>query len=161
MKTYSRNDFIKFFTDRVKAKKNSSVRPPYNIEFDLFEQNCPECTGQCVSVCEEQIIEISEDGIPFLNFNKGGCTFCEACLEACEKDVLIAPEENKILANIHLDFTTCLAWNSTTCQSCKDACDYNAIFFEGLRNPNIRKDNCTRCGFCVNICPANSIEITP
>ncbi len=160
-KIYSRSDFIKFFTDRVKTEKKSYLRPPYNNNPELFVEFCPECPGQCASICEEQIIERAEDGTPFINFNNGGCTFCKACLNACEKGVLSTDEETIIKANIHLDFTTCLAWNSTTCQSCKDTCEKDAIFFEGLINPNIRRDKCTRCGYCVNICPANSIEITP
>ena len=161
MKTYSRNEFIKFFTDRIKGEKKTYIRPPYSTGPNLFDQVCPECPGQCASICEEQIIEIAENGTPFLNFGKSGCTFCSACLDACEKGVLVAPEKKVITANIHLDFTTCLAWNSTLCQSCMNTCEVDAIFFAGLKNPNIRKDACTRCGMCIASCPVKSIEITP
>ncbi|KAA3610191.1 MAG: ferredoxin-type protein NapF [Calditrichaeota bacterium] len=161
MKTYNRTEFIKFFTNRLKADKVEYIRPPYNSDPNLFDKLCPECPELCAKICEEQIIDISDEGTPFINFDKGSCTFCAACLDVCEKGVLAVKEQNRIEAQIHLDFTTCLAWRNTLCQSCKDACNYDAIFFDGLKNPNIRKDACTHCGFCVEPCPSKSIEIKP
>jgi ferredoxin-type protein NapF len=161
MKTYNRTEFIKFFTDRIKGEKESFIRPPYNADPNLFDDICPQCPAPCADTCEEQIIEIAENGTPFINFEKGGCTFCADCLDACDKSVLTDPKKSIIEANIHLDFTSCLAWNGTLCQGCMDVCDVDAIFFDGIKNPNIRKDVCTHCGMCVPLCPVKSIEITP
>ncbi len=159
MKSYSRSEFIKFFTDRVKGEKKACLRPPYNDNPEIFEKVCPSCAGLCARICEEQIIEIGEEGTPVINLKKGGCTFCRACLDVCEKDVLNLKEDRFIKAKIHLNFTTCLAWNETVCQSCKEACTYDAILFDGLKKPNIRKDECNRCGICVPVCPEGSINI--
>ncbi len=158
-KKYSRSEFLSFFRDRFK-RKIDIIYPPFAVDEDRFAEECPACSGRCVPVCPQQIIQRNEDGIPRLNFSVDGCTFCAECADACEPDVLVTGEPERILADIHLDFSRCLAWQGTICQSCKDICPEQAIFFEGMKNPNIRKDVCTRCGFCVAACPVNCIRIS-
>jgi len=158
-KKYTRSEFFSFFLDRVR-QKSKLIYPPYSIDEDNFSNICPDCSGRCVVVCPQQIIERNQKRIPYLDFSTDGCTFCGACAEACEPGVLNQGQPNLIFGDIHLDFNSCLAWNDTICQSCKDVCPEDAIFFEGIKNPNIRKDVCTRCGLCLSVCPTESIQIS-
>ena len=46
----------------------------------------------------------------------------------------------------------------TGCKMCGDACDFDAISFiidkEGFWYPKVDYDQCTKCGVCINYCPA-------
>lgn len=150
-----------FFTTLLKQKhgdKNTAMLP-YAKDARLLEENCKDCkTKECVNSCEENIIFLNKDDIPFVDFNKGGCTFCDKCLLDCSKDFL-NNSLRSISANITLDMSSCLSHNQTMCFSCKDVCTVNAISFLGLFKPTIDYNICTKCGFCIGICPTNSIEI--
>jgi len=147
------------FRDASVHNKEEVIRPPYNNEEVLFHQQCHNCAGECANVCEMEIIQISEDKTPHLSFAKSGCTFCDACANACEFGVLSLENRNDIKANIFLSTSSCLAWNATMCFSCKDPCLDNAIVFEGLFKPVIDMSKCTACGFCISRCPISAIEI--
>jgi ferredoxin-type protein NapF len=144
-----------------KDVKSLPIRPPYNEDNSLFRKHCPECTDTpCVNVCEEDIIKIDSDNIPFLSFKNGGCTFCEECAKACPNEVLILNNETKnlISAKFNIDINSCLAWNEVICSTCRDVCDEHAVEFFGLFRPMINMDKCTACGFCFSVCPPYSIK---
>ncbi len=143
-----------------KEKRETPIRPPYNDDPDLFFRLCPECEEKsCAGVCEEDIIEIREDGTPGLIFQKNGCTFCDACLEACKEEVLSDKTLNFIQASVEIDILKCMAWHGTICSSCKDPCLEDAIKFLGLFRPEIESKRCTACGWCIPVCPAGAIKI--
>ncbi len=158
-KKYSRGEFLSLFLRRLQSSP-AVIHPPYAADETKFSGVCPDCSGRCVAVCPQKIIKRAVSGIPQLDFSVDGCTFCTACAEACELGVLDQEGAGRISAQIHLDFNTCLAWNGTICQSCEDACPEEAIFFNNMKNPNIRKDVCTSCGFCILVCPVGSIQIS-
>lgn len=145
-------------------KKNHDkkvVRPPYSKEETLFHKYCPECEDTlCVSICEEEIIKIDEDKTPYLDFTKGGCTFCKECAKVCPSGVLDLESDKEIDAKFNINISTCLAWNNVMCSSCRDVCYDDAIEFFGVFRPTIESQKCTSCGFCYNVCPPYSIEIT-
>ncbi len=148
----------------LKGEKRESqphtVRPPYNSDPDLFHRLCPECADKpCAGVCEEEIIEIDEEGTPVLSFSKRGCTFCDACLDACEPGVLSDKTLNSINAVVEIDVLKCMAWHQSICSSCKDPCLEDAIAFLGLFRPQIVSDRCTGCGWCIHVCPSDAINI--
>lgn len=157
-KRYSRSEFLSFFRDKIKPRE-VLIRPPYAVDESRFSDICPDCSGRCVPVCPQQII-VRRQGVPRLDFSSSGCTFCLVCAESCELGVLQMGQPARIIADIHLDFSRCLAWQGTICQSCKDACPEEAIVFDGMKNPNIRKDVCTRCGLCLSVCPVSCIKIS-
>jgi len=101
---------------------------------------------------------LDKNGIPLIDLNRSGCTFCDKCLLSCNKDFLDSNLKS-IFADIVLDTNSCLSHNQTMCFSCKDICMANAIKFNGLFNPTIEENICTKCGFCINVCPVASIEI--
>ena len=147
------------FTGDSEAKSKIMLRPPYNNNEELFYNACKQCEGKCSTACEEEIIKIAEDKTPYLSFDKSGCTFCDACVSACEFGVLIMEAKSNINANITLSTSSCLAWNDVICFSCKEPCLDNAIVFDGLFKPIIDMSKCTKCGFCVSRCPSLAIEM--
>ena len=156
----NRRDLFSFGTKFFKneEKKPFVVLPPYLKDIHKLTL-CETCEEKnCINSCETNIIFGDANGKPFLDFLNGGCTYCDKCLEACDKNVL---EDNtiKIKAKLEIEILSCLAWNQTMCFSCKDRCLDNAINFIGLFRPIINQDICTNCGFCYNVCPINAIKI--
>jgi ferredoxin-type protein NapF len=133
--------------------------PPYCTNMDKAMESCLECAQPCVTACPEEIIYTGKGNLPRLNFTGSACTYCEKCAEACPHGVLSLSNPARIGANVTLNQTDCLAWNQVICNSCKDACDHNAILYEGMKNPRIDVEACTRCGFCVKPCPVDAISI--
>ena len=140
------------------VNKEIKIRPPYAKESTLFGTECPQCTGVCGTVCEEEIIKFGKDKIPYLDFSQNGCTYCEECLIACEPGVLSDPEL-KIQASIRINPAKCMSWQDVMCFSCKEPCLDDAIIFSGLFRPEISSEQCTACGFCMARCPSSAIEI--
>lgn len=156
------NSFTSSFRQTSKQEvKESIIRPPYYADLESFSKLCVACdTKSCVSVCEEKIIFIMNDGTPMLDLTTStGCTFCDECALACEADVLQVDKIRQIDALIEIDILKCLSWHQTMCFSCKDPCLENAIDFLGMFRPSIDQNKCTSCGFCVARCPSNAITI--
>lgn len=161
MADVSRREAFSSLASRFKKTKDDKplhVRPPYNEDEHLF-QICLECEGKsCISVCEEDIIKLDGDKIPFLSFENSGCTFCEECANVCPNEVLVLNQEHWIRARFNIDINSCLAWNNVMCSSCADACDESAINFLGVFRPTINMEVCTGCGFCYGVCPPYAVK---
>ncbi|QFR43682.1 ferredoxin-type protein NapF [Sulfurimonas sp. CVO] len=139
-------------------KQEKLLRPPYYTDESLFHNECSKCDAACATVCEEDIIKISDDKTPYLVFSNSGCTYCDKCAEACKFGVLNIENKKLINATITINKNSCLSWNHTMCFSCKDPCLDNAIDFQAMFMPTIN-DKCTACGFCISRCPTNAIHI--
>jgi ferredoxin-type protein NapF len=141
------------------------VRPPYGLNESLFQSECVTCESKaCVASCEEKIIVLDEKGVPTLGFSVNGCTFCEACAEVCEADVLSIERSGGaewINARFRIQVEGCMAHNGVICFSCKEPCMEDAILFNGMFNPVIDEDKCNGCGFCLGRCPTQAIEYAP
>ena len=161
-----REVFTSLFGRKTKKIQNELcvIRPPYHQEGEDFEAQCVTCQETpCVHACEEKIIALSATQTPFLDFSKGGCTFCEACANACGKGVLSLQENvNQAFLNLDvaIDMLSCMAWHQSLCNSCLDACQEHAIRFLGLFRPQIEMQRCTGCGMCVHICPSDAIRVS-
>lgn len=142
------------------GSKSNVIRPPYYQDESDFHKHCIECEGTCGNVCEEHIIKIADDKTPYLDFSHSGCTYCDACVHACEFGVLNVESKQLIHAHVSIDILKCLSWNQTMCFSCKDPCFDDAIVFLGMFRPEIQSDKCTACGFCIKACPTMAISIT-
>jgi len=162
MNEMSKRDGFASLASRFKKngdEKPLHVRPPYNEDSSLFYTLCMACEDKpCVHACEEDIIKIDGDKIPFLSFEKSGCTFCEECAKVCPSGVLILNQNSFISVKFNIDINSCLAWNSVMCSSCKDVCYEDAINFLGVFRPTIDMDKCTGCGFCYGVCPPYAIK---
>ncbi len=126
----------------------------------FFQKVCTTCEDKpCVAVCDEKIIQVLEDGSVCLDFSKKGCTYCEECAKVCEKGILVLGDEPILISvKITLNITKCLAWHGTICSTCADVCFDKAIKFLGMFRPEINYENCTNCGFCIGVCPVDSIS---
>jgi len=159
-----RRELFSFLSSSVKSfgeEKTSEeivVRPPYFLCEDAFATGCQSCDGVCASLCQEQIIIISEDKTPKLDFSKRGCTYCDECAIGCPNDVLRVENKKNILNKIVINQEKCVSWHGVMCFSCKDPCYDNAIDFQAMFMPKIN-EKCTNCGFCISRCPADAIDI--
>jgi len=142
-----------------KEEQQKPIRPPY-ITKDSDFSLCLECNGDCVDVCETNIIKLDENNSPYLDFSNNGCTFCDECANICEKNVLEIKNKSKIDIIIKINQLSCMSWSKSICFSCKDPCLDNAIKFHGMFYPEIITESCTGCGFCIKYCPCNAIEIS-
>jgi len=139
-------------------KKRAIIRPPYCTDELLFD-NCIDCDGKCALVCEEEIIKISKDKIPYLDFSKSGCTYCDECAVVCEFDVLKIENKKNIAVNISINKDKCISWDGVMCFSCKEPCLEDAINFRAMFMPELDQSKCTSCGFCIARCPTYAIDI--
>ncbi|QOP45300.1 ferredoxin-type protein NapF [Sulfurimonas paralvinellae] len=159
-----RRELFSFLSSSVKEAVREQkdemmiIRPPYYSDVDAFVTECQNCEGECASLCQEQIIVITEDKTPQLVFNSRGCTYCDECAVACPSDVLLVENKHLIEASIVINKNKCLSWQGVMCFSCKDPCLENAIDFKAMFMPEIN-DKCTNCGFCIGRCPADAIDI--
>lgn len=153
----SRRDFLR---GAFGARETDVLRPP-GFDPQQFSALCRDCDA-CHAVCPEQIIVADSKGKARLDFNAGECTFCGACAEACPTGALLTervpdwPWKAQIAAS-------CLSLNGTACRSCQDACDAGAIRFTlmpgGKAQPVLDQAQCTGCGACVFICPAQAVDV--
>ncbi len=146
------------FVQKDKNDYQLTIRPPYYNQEQDFEL-CLDCEYKpCIVSCEENIIYL-KDHKPSLEFQSGGCTYCDDCAVACPSGVLDIKYKKYIKASFKIDTIKCMSWQGTMCFSCKDPCLDGAIVFDGLFKPTINDSLCTSCGFCVKPCPTIAIEI--
>ncbi len=135
------------------------LRPPWAAED--FETACTGC-GDCLSACPEAILVRGAGGLPEVDFARGECSFCRACVEACSEPAF-APEADPPW---HLEVRIgedCLARRGVLCQSCGDSCPEAAIRFAPLLGaapqPAVDAEACSGCGACVSACPAEAVAV--
>lgn len=101
-----------------------------------------------------------ERGLPSIDPARGGCTFCNACIEACPTEALRADRLWPWRAQLR---DSCLAFNAIACSTCADFCTTGAISLHPRRGsapqPQVDQDRCTGCAECVGACPASAISL--
>jgi len=128
---------------------------------DAFADLCQRC-DDCISACEESILVAGDGGYPTVDFQRGGCSFCGACAQACRHAALdrTLAQPWRLVATIGAD---CLSAQGITCRSCGDACESRAIRFRlqlgGRALPTLDASLCSGCGSCIAICPTHVIHI--
>ena len=161
-----RRELFSFLSSSVKESLQEKkveeviVRPPYFEDINAFDIECQNCEGFCATSCQEQIIIISEDKTPRLDFSKSGCTYCDDCAVACTPNVLTVENKSIIDATIEINQTSCMSWDGVMCFSCKDPCLEDAIEFKAMFMPTIDQEKCTSCGFCISRCPSYAIGVS-
>jgi len=150
-----------FFRGRPRPKVE--IRPPWALAEALFTDTCTRC-NDCLRACPEQIIVIGDGGYPTIDFMRGECTFCGACVDACKPRALVRNEEEQAAwSHKAVIGDTCLPRRGVECRVCEDFCDARAIRFTprlgGSPLPVIASEKCTGCGACIAPCPVNAISI--
>ncbi len=142
------------------------IRPPWAMPEALFTARC-ERSGDCIKICPEGILIKGSGGFPVVDFTRGHCTFCRACVEACRHSAFALTQDNDEPAwRLDVAITEqCLALQGIVCRSCGDACESAAIRFQlktgGRSVPQVVEQLCTGCGECLAVCPKRSISILP
>ncbi|RLA07282.1 MAG: ferredoxin-type protein NapF [Gammaproteobacteria bacterium] len=154
----SRRDFLR-------GKKGNSIYPPWAIS--TFIDVCNRC-GDCVNVCPLKIIKIGGGGYPVVDFNIGGCDFCQKCVEVCQgqTQALSLKSLDNPAWSMQLVITDkCILDKGIHCRSCEESCDVGAIIYKMKKQDMkvmgdiiIDNEKCTNCGYCVSVCPTNAIE---
>ena len=153
---------------RGKLTHKPALRFPWGISESVFTSQCNQCQD-CLKSCEEKIIVTDEQGFPKIDFTKGECTFCQKCLQSCEQPLfkpmalIESNQENPWPAVLEIN-NKCLAKSEIYCQSCRDACETQAITFSyknsSIPKPEINLDDCNQCGACISTCPQDSLVFT-
>lgn len=126
-----------------------------------FVDLCRRC-DDCIRACERALIVRGDGGFPTVAFDRGGCSFCGACAEACRHGALQrdAGPAWRLKAVIGDD---CLSTRGITCRACGDVCETRAIRFRlqigGRATPGVDAAQCTGCGSCIAICPTRVVTI--
>jgi Na+-translocating ferredoxin:NAD+ oxidoreductase RNF subunit RnfB len=120
--------------------------------------------GDCVRVCEFDAIHMNpETGLPEVIDQK--CTACNACVEACPKNIIElrkrAKRDRKIFVSCINEDKGGIAKKSCTvacigCGKCEKVCPYDAITVENFL-AYIDPIKCKLCRKCVPECPTNAI----
>lgn len=159
-KTISRRQFLRGNFH----KETENIRPPWASPESDFIDACSRC-NKCIDKCPEMIIVKGDGGFPIVNFNLGGCTFCQECVTACDEGALSISSADQSPWNLIADFSAeCISLHGVTCRSCADSCEEEAISFRyqvgGISQPEIDKKSCTGCGFCIATCPVKAIKVS-
>lgn len=87
-------------------------------------------------------------GFPEIDFQRAECSFCQACVQACEAVIFTSVEQTawQIKASIS---DRCLPYHQVECRSCQDSCETRAIKFRprlsGIAQPELDLPACTGC----------------
>ena len=113
--------------------------------------------------CEPGIIRLHPEnhllaGVPYLSFERGGCTLCNDCVERCPETPGEVPPPARLGLAV-VDRAACVAWDGVVCVSCRLACPHQAIEMKGDMRPTVTTGACNGCGFCVSVCPTEAIRV--
>ncbi len=143
----------------LNRRKIDLIRPPHAAE-KAVRENCSGCKA-CITACPEGILIAGRANTPVVVFNKGSCVFCGACAEACSEAVYdLSATAWGHVAEIN---ESCFLQHGVTCQSCRDACETEALKFEfrlGIVGTIlVNEEVCTGCGGCLAVCPTGAIDL--
>lgn len=139
------------------------VRPPWSRDELTFTDICSRC-GDCIKACETQILYAGQGGFPEVDFKKGECTFCEACVKNCKEDVFISTRQPAWNLKVSIE-ENCLAKQGVICMVCGEQCETRAIRFipqvGQVPQPQMSLAACNGCGACYQPCPTQAIKLNP
>ncbi|HDR1921431.1 TPA: ferredoxin-type protein NapF [Pasteurella multocida] len=149
-------------SEKVKIQGFQGIRPPWSVDEQRFIQDCDRC-GDCIAVCETQILIKGEGGFPEVQLRHGECTFCHKCVDVCQQPVFRPLSELAWTHKVAIN-KQCLTSKAVECRSCEDSCEMRAIYFKrqlgGISQPLLALENCNGCGACLRSCPVSAITLS-
>lgn len=147
---------------RGRPRPKAELRPPWAGAENAFIDACTRC-GDCLRACREGIIVSGDGGYPAIDFARGECSFCAACVAACQPQALLRRAGEAPWPYWARLGPACLPAQGVECRVCGDYCGERAIRFPprlgGSPLPEIDAARCTGCGACLKPCPANAIRV--
>ncbi|MCC2113519.1 MAG: ferredoxin-type protein NapF [Hyphomicrobiales bacterium] len=138
------------------------IRPPFALAEERFIEACTRC-DDCIRVCQPGIMVRGDGGFPEIDFSRGGCTFCDACADACHFGAFGTERGERRLNFVAEATTACLDRKGVACRLCENWCPEDAIRFRpmigGRSEVIINRARCTGCGACVEPCPAAAMSM--
>ncbi|PVX52569.1 RnfABCDGE-type electron transport complex B subunit [Balneicella halophila] len=121
--------------------------------------------GECVDACNFNAMYMDEStGLPVVI--EDNCVACNACVEACPKDLLelrnVGPKSRRIFVSCRNEAKGAIAKKSCEvacigCSKCFKECKFDAITIAN-NLAYIDDDKCVLCRKCVPVCPTNAIH---
>ena len=149
-------------SQQIKQQGFRGIRPPWSVDENDFITACTRC-GDCIQVCETQILIKGSGEFPEVSFAQGECTFCHKCVESCRQPVFRPTDELPWLHKVEIS-DTCLIKQKVECRSCGDSCEMRAIRFKpalgGIAQITLNEADCNGCGACISSCPVSAIKIS-
>ena len=149
-----------FFRGRPRPK--AEIRPPWALAETEFTDRCTRC-NDCLGACPEHIVVAGDGGFPTVDFTRGACTFCGACVDACKPLALHRVEGQAPWSLKAVIGPACLPHKGVECRVCGDFCEPRAIRFlpqlSGTSQLTLDAALCTGCGACQAPCPAQAIRL--
>lgn len=142
------------------------IRPPWSKPEEIFLEQCARC-DDCITKCQQKIIQRGRGGFPQIDFKRGFCTFCGDCVKVCGYGALAFSSNLEQLPwSLSIKIKDdCLAKNGVVCRICGERCEESAIHFQlqtgGRAKPTINLELCSGCGECFSVCPSQSVNIQP
>ena len=158
-----------YSVSKLDAKTNEVfLRPPGALDERDFISRCLKC-GQCIAICPQKAISplIAEKNFkkantPIMIFQYAACDLCKnenkmLCIKICPTGALSDIQRKDVRIGIaKIIKENCIAWQSTGCSICKDACPEKAIeLTPNALEPIITENLCNGCGICQKICPTS------
>ncbi|MHB8808552.1 MAG: ferredoxin-type protein NapF [Desulfobulbaceae bacterium] len=154
----------RFLPRRGTDKSPASYRllPPWALAEQVFRAKCDHCHA-CLDRCENKILITDSAGCPVVDFSRGFCNFCGACVKSCPVD-LFRPLQSLPPWSVKAVVTAaCLAHNNVLCRTCAEHCPEDAIIFPKqagtISAPRILAERCNGCGACYSPCPTGAIDM--
>lgn len=151
-----------FLTGRGTDKSTPSHRllPPWALADQVFRSKCDHCRA-CLDRCENKILIADNAGCPVVDFSRGACSFCGACVQSCPRE-LFRPFQSLPPWSVKAAVTAaCLAHDNVLCRACAEHCPEAAIIFPrqagAISEPRILTERCSGCGACFSPCPTGAI----
>ncbi|MFQ5719400.1 MAG: 4Fe-4S dicluster domain-containing protein [Acidobacteriota bacterium] len=148
------------------------LRPPGALDEEAFVAACEHC-GKCQTACPHDIILPlgpaygQGEGTPAVLPRGGPCRMCDdlPCALACPSGALRPiPLATVRMGTARLLPDRCWSVQGRPCDACIPECPPQAaaLGWDGPR-PEVIEENCTGCGLCVAICPAEpaALKIIP